>query len=159
MKIELFVMNLWINAACLLNYPYLTKIKLSTLTCCISSALWGTGSYSSSFKISYQWLFHFEPRWLKCGSSYILCHALLKEAILLHKEALVKSHSNRTVQIKLRGFNKVNIFYNSYPHSLYLGPLVKLKIPIQRNKSSQATAVKIWLITTIIVRQPTHPIG
>ena len=30
-----------------------------------------------------------EPRELRCGSSFLFCHALLKNAIILQKEALV----------------------------------------------------------------------
>ena len=38
-----------------------------------------------------------EARKLRCGSIFILCHALLKNAILLHTEANVKYIKNSTV--------------------------------------------------------------
>ena len=38
-----------------------------------------------------------EPRWLKCGSTFMLYHALLKKAILLHTEGLVKTALASTV--------------------------------------------------------------
>ena len=38
-----------------------------------------------------------EPRGLRYDSTFILCHFLLKIAILLHTEGLVKFHSGRTV--------------------------------------------------------------
>ena len=38
-----------------------------------------------------------EPRGLRCGSTFILFQILLKIAISLHTEGLVKFHSGRTV--------------------------------------------------------------
>ena len=38
-----------------------------------------------------------EPRGLRCGSTFILYYALLKKAILLHTEGLVKTEMASTV--------------------------------------------------------------
>ena len=38
-----------------------------------------------------------EPRGLSCGSTFILCYVLLKTAILLHTEDLVKTEMASTV--------------------------------------------------------------
>ena len=38
-----------------------------------------------------------EPRVLRCGSTFILYYALLKKAILLHTEGLVKTEMASTV--------------------------------------------------------------
>ena len=46
---------------------------------------------------------YMKPRGLMYGSSFILCHALLKIAILLHIEGLVKSHSGMTVSYEAQG--------------------------------------------------------
>ena len=40
-----------------------------------------------------------EPRGLRCGSIFVLCHALLKKAILLHREGVVPFVSLNTVFI------------------------------------------------------------
>ena len=40
-----------------------------------------------------------EPRGLRCGSTFILCYVLLKTAILLHTEGLVKTEMANTVTI------------------------------------------------------------
>ena len=43
-----------------------------------------------------------EARKLRCGSIFILCHALLKNAILLHIEATVQIFIGPSVQVSIK---------------------------------------------------------
>ena len=70
-------------------------MELSTLTCRISGALKLQGGTVPHLKalISSK----LEPRRLSCGSTFILCYVLLKKAILVHTEGLVKTEMASTV--------------------------------------------------------------
>ena len=58
-----------------------------------------------------------EPRGLRCGSTFILCYALLKKPILLHTEGLVKTEmASAVLLILLEIFTSlipIIIFWNS----------------------------------------------
>ena len=58
-------------------------LELSTLTFHISKTTCGIYSYNTSFESPNQWLLGL--RRIKGGSTFTLCHAFLKKAILQHK--------------------------------------------------------------------------